>query len=191
MDESAEISEQQHMSMDNINSEESNVSIDITETIAVDKDTLEVITRLAIARLTMITDNWSKEDPVIKTFPFVENTGLKTVVHKNNAPFFFFKLLVSDEFLSELVQRLNDYALQVINSSRPLHCKSVLNKWKEVTLLEMKKFFGLVFHMGLVAMPSYCAYWSRSRLNKNDMFPSVMSRERFQSIMRLLHFDRR
>ena len=125
---------------------------------------------------------------MIKTFPFVENTGLKTVVPENDAPFFFFKLLVSDEFLSELVQRSNDYALQVINSSRPLRRKSVLNKWKEVTLLEMKIFFGLVFHMGLVGMPSYRAYWLRSRLYKNDMFPSVMSRERFQSIMQFLHF---
>ena len=166
MDESAEISEQQHMSMDNINSEESNVSIDIAETIAVDKDTGS---NKKVGNNKTNNDNWSKEDPVIKTFAFVENTGLKTVV-------------------PELVQRSNDYVLQVINSSRPLRRKSVLNKWKEVTLLEMKKFFGLVFHMGLVAMPSYRAYWSRSRLDKNDMFPSVMSRERFQSIMRFLHF---
>ena len=184
MYESAEISEQQHMSMDNINSEELNVSIDITETIAVDKDTGS---NNKAGNNKTNNDNWSKEDPVIKTFLFVENTGLKTVVPENDAPFFFFKLLVSDEFLSELVQRSNDYALQVINSSHPLCRKSVLNKWKEVTLLEMKKFFGLVFHMGLVAMPSYRAYWSRSRLYKNDMFPSVMSRERFQSIMRFLH----
>ena len=172
MDESAEISEQQHMSMDNINSEESNVSIDIAETIAVDKDTGS---NNKAGNNKTNNDNWSKEDPVIKTFPFVENTGLKTVVPKNDAPFFFFKLLVSHEFLRELVQRSNDYALQVINSSCPLCRKSVLNKWKEVALLEMKKFFGLVFHMGLVAMPSYRAYWSRSRLYKNDMFPSVMS----------------
>ena len=185
MDESAEISVQQHMSMDNINSEESNISIDIAETIAVDKDTGS---NNKAGNNKTNNDNWSKEDPVIKTFPFVENTGLKTVVPENDAPFFFFKLLVSDELLNELVQRSNDYALQVINLSHPLCCKSVLNKWKEVTLLEMKKFFGLVFHLGLVAMPSYRAYWSRSRLYKNDMFPSVMSRERFQSIMRFLHF---
>ena len=42
--------------------------------------------------------------------------------------------------------------------------------------------------MGLPGMPSYCAYCSRSRLYKNDMFSSVMPREKFQSIMRFLHF---
>ena len=51
----------------------------------------------------------------------------------------------------------------------------------------MKKIFGLVFHMGLVVMPFYCVYWSRSHFYKNDMLSSVMSRERFQSIMRFLH----
>ena len=52
----------------------------------------------------------------------------------------------------------------------------------------MKKFFGLVFHMGLAGMPSYHAYKSRSCLYENDMFSSAMSQERFQFIMRFLHF---
>ena len=52
----------------------------------------------------------------------------------------------------------------------------------------MKKFFGLFFDMGFVGMPSYRAYWSSSHLYKNDKFSSVMSQERFQSIMRFLHF---
>ena len=38
----------------------------------------------------------------------------------------------------------------------------------------MEKFFGLVLHMGLIEMPSQHAHWSR---------------ERFQSIMRFIHFD--
>ena len=52
----------------------------------------------------------------------------------------------------------------------------------------MKKLFRLVFHMGLVAMPFYYTNWSRSHFYKNDMFSSVMSRDRFQSIMHFLHF---
>ena len=91
--------------------------------------------------------------------------------------------------LGGIVQRSNEYARRVIDSSHPLCSKSVLNKWKEVILSEMKKFFGLVFHMGLTGMPSYRAYWSKmSRFYKNDIFSSVMSQERFQSIMRFLPF---
>ena len=89
----------------------------------------------------------------------------------------YFKLLVSDELLGGIAQRSNEYARRVIDSSRPLRGKSVLNKWKEVTLSEMKKFFGLVFHMDLVGIPSYRACWSRSRLYKNDVFFRCVSRK--------------
>ena len=133
-------------------------------------------------------NTWSKDDPVVKIFLFSENAGLKIDIPENDNPLFYFKLLVSGELLGGIVQRSNEYVRRVIDSSRPLRRKSVLNKWKEVTLSEMKRFYGIVFHIGLAGMPSYRAYWSKSRLFKNDMFSSVMSRERFQSIMRFLHF---
>ena len=102
----------------------------------------------------------------------------KLVVPKNDNPLFYFKLLVSNELLDGIVERSNEYARRVINSNRPLCSKSVLNKWKEVTLSEMKKFFGLVFHMGFTGMPSYRAYWSeRSHLYKNDIFSCYVSRK--------------
>ena len=65
-----------------------------------------------------------------------------------------------------------------------------MNTWKDVTLEEMKQFFGLVFHMGIVAMPSYRSYWSKDRLYSNELFKSVMSRNRFQSIMRFFNFGK-
>ena len=136
-----------------------------------------------MSRIETNNNTWSKDDPVIKIFPFSENAGLKIDVPENDNPFLYFKLLVSDELLGGIVQRLTEYARRVIDSSRPLRRKSVLNKWKEVTLSEMKKFIGLVFHMCLAGMPSYRAYWSRSGFYRNDMFSSGTSRERFQSIM--------
>ena len=104
------------------------------------------------------------------------------MVPENDNLLLYFNVLVSNELLGRIVQRSNEYARRVINSSRPLRPKSVSNKWKEVTS-ETKNFFGLVFHMGIVGMPSYRVNWSRSCLYKNDMFSSVMSRERFQPIM--------
>ena len=64
----------------------------------------------------------------------------------------------------------------------------MLNEWKDVTAEEMKKFFGVILHMGLVAMPSYKCYWSTSRFYKNEFFSSVMSRARFEAILCFLHF---
>lgn len=62
------------------------------------------------------------------------------------------------------------------------------NKLTDVTADEMRKFVGLILHMGLVSLPSYDLYWSTNRLYKNTFFSSVMSREKFQAIMRFWHF---
>ena len=131
---------------------------------------------------------WSNDNPNIKQFTFNEDTGLKIEAPDDDNPLFFFNLFVSDEPLQQIVDQSNYYAARVINTSRPLRRSSVLNTWKDATLEEMKQFFGLVFHMGIVAMPPYCSYWSKDRLYSNELFKSVMSRNRFQSIMRFLNF---
>ncbi|XP_057292564.1 piggyBac transposable element-derived protein 4-like [Hydractinia symbiolongicarpus] len=103
-------------------------------------------------------------------------------------PLLFFNLFINDELLQEIVDRSNAYADRVINSSRPLRRNSILKTWNNVTLEEMRQFLGLIFHIGLVAMPSYRCYCSTDRLYKNELFKSKMSRNRFQSIMRFLNF---
>ena len=42
--------------------------------------------------------------------------------------------------------------------------------------------------MGLISLPSYKKYWSKDLLYKNEQFPSVMSRERFEFILRFFNF---
>ena len=60
--------------------------------------------------------------------------------------------------------------------------------WKDVTVDEIRKFIGIVFAMVLVSLPSYKKYWSRDPIYKNHFFRNVMSRERFERILRFLHF---
>ena len=52
----------------------------------------------------------------------------------------------------------------------------------------MKQFLGLVLHMGLVSMQTYKSYWSQDRLYQNELFKSVMTRDRFTSVMQFLNF---
>ena len=42
--------------------------------------------------------------------------------------------------------------------------------------------------MGIIALPSYKKYWSTDILYKNETFPSVFSRERFETILRFFNF---
>lgn len=54
----------------------------------------------------------------------------------------------------------------------------------------MSAFFGLVFAMGIVRKPTYASYWetgSGDLLTETPNFSQLMSRNRFQSILRFLH----
>ena len=79
-------------------------------------------------------------------------------------PIFYLRLLLTDELIKNILQCTNVYAQRVINSSRPLRRRSVLNEWRYVTEEEIKKFLGLILHSGLVSVPTYREYWSKSRL---------------------------
>ena len=100
----------------------------------------------------------------------------------------YFKLFYTDEYIQHIVDETNRYAEQTINAARPLRRRSILNLWVEVTDEEMSKFFGIIFYMGLVALPSYKHYWRKDGNYRNAYIPKVMTRDRFHGIMRFLHF---
>ena len=52
----------------------------------------------------------------------------------------------------------------------------------------MKQFVALSLLMGIVMKPGISDYWSTGPLLKGSIFNSVMSRNRFQSILQFLHF---
>ena len=117
--------------------------------------------------------------------------GLKIQMPDEASPIDFLKLLVTEELIAEIVLCTNFYADCKIDAAGPLRRRSIWKSWNPVTQDEMKKFLGLVIHMGLVKMPSYKHYWKKDKLFQNNFFPAVMSRERFQLIMRFLHFGER
>ena len=119
---------------------------------------------------------------------FSQNVGLKVDVPDGVDPIVFMKLLLTDDIVAEIKDNSNHYAERVIESSRPLRRRSVLNKWTPITDDEMRKFIGFVLRMGLVGMPSYKHYWRKDTFFRNTFFSSIMSRDRFQLVMRFFHF---
>ena len=132
--------------------------------------------------------NWAVKEPVIPEFEFNERVGLTIEMPPDATPIDYLQLQLTDELISEVRIATNLYANCVIDSSGPLSRRSIWKKWKPVTDDEMRKFLALVFHMGLIKMPSYKHYWKIDKLFRSSIFSSVMSRERFQLIMRFLHF---
>ena len=133
-------------------------------------------------------DNWTKNNPSVQNFVFNEKSGMNTDVPENASPVYFFELLLTEQFIQDLVTKTNEYPEKTINASRPLRRRSNLADWKDVAVDEMRKFIGIVFAMGLASLPSYKKYWSSDPIYKNHFFRNVMSRERFERILRFLHF---
>ncbi|CAG2210332.1 unnamed protein product [Mytilus edulis] len=78
------------------------------------------------------------------------------------------------------------YANQCQTTENPTrHARS--NEWSPVSYAEMRAFIGLVLAMGIVKKTSIESYWEASGISETPNFRDVMSRNRFQAILRYLH----
>lgn len=105
----------------------------------------------------------------------------------NPEPIDMYELFITDALLDTIVIQTNTYAQQKINAA-PLTRRSRFISWKPTTRTEMKKFIGIIIYMGLVGMPEISSYWSKSKLYANSYVSSVMTRERFEILLRCIHF---
>ena len=127
-------------------------------------------------------NNWAKNNPSVRNFVFNENSGMNIDVPDNANPVYFFELLLTEQFIQELV------TIKTIKSSCPLRRRSNWGTWKDVTVDEMRKFIGIVFAMIFLSLPSCKKYWSKGPIYKNYFFWNDMSRERLELIMRFFYF---
>jgi len=102
----------------------------------------------------------------------------------------YFDHYIPPELFEIVVDQTNLYAQQQI-AKMPLpvtkHARS--EEWKPVTVIEMKKFVGLICVTGIVQKPKLELYWSMRGIFQTPVFPQTMSRNRFQLIQRYLHFS--
>ena len=95
------------------------------------------------------------------------------------------RLFLDDRFFDEVVAGTNEYASRRLAGSG--RNKSGMRKWDDVDRTEMEKFFGLLFAMGLVNKPTLKDYWSTDFVVRSSFHWEIMSRNRFEDILRHLH----
>lgn len=100
----------------------------------------------------------------------------------------FFKLVFDDEMVDVIVEETNRYAVQTLSKAL-ISRSSRMHKWSATTNTEIKAFFGLVMYMGIVKYPKISDYWRKDILFVNKFVKQVMSRNRFQLLLRFLHFS--
>ena len=122
--------------------------------------------------------------------PFTGNTGLTQPMNENPEPSDYFKLYFTDEIYELICRETNTYAHQYIQAhAANLGPRSIVHRWKDTTTAEIKAFIGLCILMGISYKPRVWMYWSKDSLYSSPIFGKIMARERFQFILRFLHFQ--
>lgn len=101
----------------------------------------------------------------------------------------YFKLFFDDDLVNHIVIETNRYAEQQLQLN-PAAVKphSRMHNWIPTTSEEIQKFFGLTFLMGIIKKPKIAMYWSKDPLYTTPIFAEIMPRNRYQLLLRFLHF---
>ena len=125
---------------------------------------------------------WEHKD----TFPVC--AGLNIELPDNPEPIDFFNILFKAEMWTIITEQTNLYATQRIENEQ-LKAKSRLQKWRPVTVDELKVFFALIIIMGLTRKGYLDAYWSTDEIIATPIFDKMMGKDRFCAVLSNLHLS--
>ena len=132
------------------------------------------------------TIDWSNIDTP-RVHEFFENaTGTRVNVTDCDQVENVVNCFLGDDLLEFIIMETNKYRAE---NYRKFKKGKKCRKWRDVTTSELKKFFGLVIIMGLVMKARINLYWSTNPIIETPIFSKTMSRNRFQKILKYLHFS--
>ena len=106
----------------------------------------------------------------------IDSIGPTQRTKQCTTPMEIFQLMFTTAIVEAIVQQTILFAQQ---------------KEKELSLCteELLAFIGLNIAMGLIRLPQIQDYWNKNEVLATPFFPSIMSRDHFQSILRYLHLN--
>lgn len=128
---------------------------------------------------------WEQSISNLKQIAFT-GTEIPLNIKNENNPIEYFNLLATDQFYNLLVAKTNKYAEEIFSNG--VEEQSRITYWTHLTVDEFKIFFGLLFHTGTIRLSRIEDYWKTHYLFNLPVFRRYMSRNRFQAVLRCLHF---
>lgn len=104
-------------------------------------------------------------------------------------PVDYYFAFVDFGIIDAIVDQTNLYATQFVMNNEKISNKSRVQKWEPTTRAEIIHLMGLLGYMGMVRMNNLRDYWSQKWILKSDVARSVMSRNRFEMLLKMLHFS--
>lgn len=125
----------------------------------------------------------------LREIAFTKQEGFLVPIPVDISPMFFFNLLVDVVFLEDIVKATNNYALEMFCGPNTTP-GSRIHRWKDITVDDIKVFFGLLLLMGINKLPRFQDYWKVNKLF-SSVFPKFMARDKFLLIFRCLNCEPR
>ena len=125
---------------------------------------------------------WSEILTPQTELPFDQRTGPVRNLPTDKKAIDFLGLLFTERLYRLIVRETNRYARQ------EQQCLGKVLQWRELSIKEFRTWLGLYFAMGLVQKLSIWAYWEMNTLTSAPAFGEIMPRQRFESMLRFLHF---
>jgi Transposase IS4 len=99
----------------------------------------------------------------------------------------FFSIFIHQDLIDLLVRETNRYADQHITNTNSSPGSRV-HQWQPTNANEMKLFLAISMLMGVIRKPTIDLYWSTSTLFATPAFGTMMTRNRYCLILKVLHF---
>ena len=131
-------------------------------------------------------ENWTDTDLGPIEFPFTGAKQFTSDLPLTARPIQYFLSLFDDEIFERITDETNRRAHLDLNSK--ITRSSREKKWKDIDVMEMKKFIGVCMLSGTVHFPLLAKQWSRHPIYFHPIFGRTTSRNRFQMILKNLRF---
>ena len=96
--------------------------------------------------------------------------------------------------MNDIHRETNRYAEQYLQKKAAYvqqhpHARANAYRGKPITLSELKAFLAMLIIMGAISLPSLHLYWTSKWPFSFPTFSSIMSRNRFELILKFIHFN--
>ena len=136
-----------------------------------------------------LEDTWKRKDSRPHIPEFTSKSSINAELPDDPTPLDFLDLFLDEEFYGYLTTQTNPHAAQYLQANPNLPPHSRFQKWKDVSVTEMKQFIARYLLTGIIRKLEVNQYWSTSPLLKTPFFNNVMPCNRFQLIFEFFHFN--
>jgi hypothetical protein len=184
-----------YIPFEEMDAEDSDSSLSEVSSLGADFDTLHLESDSSDEEVPddgLDSHTWDEIEPESDA-EFLEDHGLiedVTSISKGDTinPIDCYLHFITDVSTDLMVRETNLYSQQYMQSHR-ISRRSMFHQWKSTANEELLKFVGIVIEMGLVQMSKLKYYRSSSQLYGSQIIRNVMSRERFELLLRFWQFS--